>query len=145
MKRRKRYTAAGLALALSLMLGGCGDGQGTGAHASLHESAAVPAQAPQHTLVAAGKPPLNGIPGVTLPDTEALLVRDPVGRDYPIRVALPADYAQHPEQRYPVLYVTDAWYSFPLVYRVQDMHWVITVTREIVKQRVDVFPAGDAC
>ena len=41
-------------------------------------------------------------PGVVLPDTEALRIHDPVGRDYPIWVALPADYAAHPEKHYPV-------------------------------------------
>lgn len=75
----------------------------------------MPVHAPLHTIVAASKPALSGAPGVTLPHTEARLVHDPVGRDYPIWVALPADYAQHPDQRYPVLYVTDALYSFPLV------------------------------
>jgi len=60
-------------------------------------------------------------PGVVLPDTEALRVHDPVGRDYPIWVALPADYAAHPEKRYPVLYVTDALYSFPLVRSVRNL------------------------
>ena len=53
--------------------------------------------------------------GVVLPDTESWSVHDPAGRDYPIWVALPASYAQHPERRYPVLFVTDALYSFPLV------------------------------
>ncbi|HBS55062.1 MAG TPA: sugar phosphotransferase [Stenotrophomonas sp.] len=60
-------------------------------------------------------------PGVVLPDTEALRVHDPAGRDYPIWVALPADYAAHPEKRYPVLYVTDALYSFPLVRSVRNL------------------------
>ncbi|HDS0950896.1 TPA: alpha/beta hydrolase [Stenotrophomonas maltophilia] len=60
-------------------------------------------------------------PGVVLPDTEALRVHDPVGRDYPIWIALPADYAAHPDKRYPVLYVTDALYSFPLVRSVRNL------------------------
>jgi len=60
-------------------------------------------------------------PGVVLPDTAALRVLDPVGRDYPVWVALPADYAAHPEKHYPVLYVTDALYSFPLVRSVRNL------------------------
>ncbi|WMJ71409.1 alpha/beta hydrolase-fold protein [Stenotrophomonas sp. 24(2023)] len=60
-------------------------------------------------------------PGVVLPDTEALVIHDPAGRDYPVWVALPADYALHPEKRYPVLYVTDALYSFPLARSVRNM------------------------
>ncbi|MNU33220.1 Ferri-bacillibactin esterase BesA [compost metagenome] len=63
----------------------------------------------------------TAVPGVVLPDTEALRVHDPVGRDYPIWVALPADYAAHPEKRYPVVYVTDALYSFPLVRSVRNL------------------------
>lgn len=43
-------------------------------------------------------------------------VPDPVsGRDYQVFVALPPSYAEHPERRYPVLYVTDADYAFPLL------------------------------
>ena len=61
------------------------------------------------------------VPGVVLPDTESWSVHDPEGRDYPIWVALPASYAAHPERRYPVLYVTDALYSFPLVRSVRNL------------------------
>lgn len=61
------------------------------------------------------------VSGVVLPDTESWNVHDPQGRDYPIWVALPASYAAHPERRYPVLYVTDALYSFPLVRSVRNL------------------------
>lgn len=61
------------------------------------------------------------MPGVVLPDTEAWTVRDPVGRDYPIWVSLPAGYARDTHLRYPVLYVTDALYSFPLARSVRNM------------------------
>lgn len=45
-------------------------------------------------------------------------VPDPVsGRDYQVFVALPAGYADNPDKRYPVLYVTDADYAFPLVWQ----------------------------
>ncbi|MDC3955809.1 alpha/beta hydrolase [Polyangium jinanense] len=60
-------------------------------------------------------------PGVVLPDTEALRVHDPIGRDYPVWVALPGSYAAHPEKRYPALYVTDALYSFPLVRSLRNL------------------------
>ncbi|KAF1017648.1 MAG: Ferri-bacillibactin esterase BesA [Stenotrophomonas maltophilia] len=69
--------------------------------------------------VAAAAP--AAVPGVVLPDTEALVAHDPAGRDYPVWVALPADYAAHPEKRYPVLYVTDALYSFPLARSVRNL------------------------
>lgn len=37
------------------------------------------------------------------------------GRDYQVFIALPKSYANEPDRRYPVLYVTDADYAFPLV------------------------------
>jgi BarA-like signal transduction histidine kinase len=77
--------------------------------------------APPATQSEAKESAATAAPGVVLPDTEALRVHDPVGRDYPIWVALPADYAAHPEKHYPVLYVTDALYSFPLVRSVRNM------------------------
>ncbi|MGE8289654.1 MAG: alpha/beta hydrolase, partial [Stenotrophomonas sp.] len=43
-------------------------------------------------------------------------VPDPVSaRVYQVFVALPAGYAENPDRRYPVLYVTDADYAFPLI------------------------------
>jgi len=43
-------------------------------------------------------------------------VPDPVsGRTYQVFVTRPRSYADHPERRYPVLYVTDADYAFPLI------------------------------
>ncbi|MGO4740219.1 alpha/beta hydrolase [Bosea sp. 2KB_26] len=43
-------------------------------------------------------------------------VPDPVsGRDYQVFVALPPSYAKQPQRRYPVLYVTDADYAFPII------------------------------
>jgi len=70
-----------------------------------------------HSTPAAAVPTV----GVVLPDTESWSVHDPAGRDYPIWVALPASYAQHPQRRYPVLFVTDALYSFPLVRSVRNL------------------------
>lgn len=81
----------------------------------------VPPPAGQDTAKQGTATEAAATPGVVLPDTEALRVHDPVGRDYPIWVALPADYAAHPEKRYPVLYVTDALYSFPLVRSVRNL------------------------
>lgn len=43
-------------------------------------------------------------------------VPDPVsGRDYQVFVALPRSYADTPARRYPVLYVSDADYAFPVL------------------------------
>ena len=37
------------------------------------------------------------------------------GRVYPLFIQLPASYAKQPDKVYPVIYLTDAHYSFPLV------------------------------
>jgi uncharacterized protein len=39
----------------------------------------------------------------------------PAGRAYQLHVHLPASYAQAPQRRYPVLYLTDAYWDFPTV------------------------------
>ncbi|VWC73245.1 esterase [Burkholderia lata] len=57
----------------------------------------------------------NGQP-YEVADTEVRDVPDPAsGRDYQVFVALPPSYGSQPQHRYPVLYVTDADYAFPLV------------------------------
>lgn len=38
------------------------------------------------------------------------------GRRYPLWVSLPASYDQQPERHYPVLFVTDAPWSFPIIH-----------------------------
>ena len=49
-------------------------------------------------------------------ESQVWAVPDPVsGRDYQVFVALPQGYADDPVRRYPVFYVTDADYAFPLV------------------------------
>jgi len=48
--------------------------------------------------------------------TEVWDVPDPAtGRTYQLFVNLPASYGKEPQRRYPVLYVTDADYAFPIV------------------------------
>ena len=48
--------------------------------------------------------------------TEVWDVPDPVsGRAYQVFVNLPSSYAANPDRRYPVLYVTDADYAFPVL------------------------------
>jgi len=48
--------------------------------------------------------------------TQVWDVPDPVSsRDYQIFVHLPPSYEQEPQRRYPVLYVTDADYAFPII------------------------------
>lgn len=51
-----------------------------------------------------------------LADTQVWTVPQPLsGRTYQVYVALPADYDKDPNRTYPVLYVTDAHYAFPIV------------------------------
>ncbi len=59
--------------------------------------------------------PADGSPYV-LQGTQVWAVPDPVsGRDYEVFISLPASYATSPDRRYPVLYVTDADYAFPII------------------------------
>lgn len=62
--------------------------------------------------------PVEGAPYV-LKGTQVWTVPDPVsGRDYEVFVSLPASYETQPNRRYPVLYVTDADYAFPIIRQV---------------------------
>ena len=57
----------------------------------------------------------EGAPYV-LKGTQVWTVPDPVsGRDYEVFVSLPASYETSPDRRYPVVYVTDADYAFPII------------------------------
>lgn len=57
----------------------------------------------------------DGAPYV-LKGTQVWSVPDPVsGRNYEVFVSLPASYEAEPNRRYPVLYVTDADYAFPII------------------------------
>lgn len=57
----------------------------------------------------------EGAPYV-LTGTQVWTVPDPVsGRDYEVFVSLPASYESSPQRRYPVVYVTDADYAFPII------------------------------
>ena len=57
----------------------------------------------------------EGAPYV-LKGTQVWSVPDPVsGREYEVFVSLPASYEAEPDRRYPVLYVTDADYAFPII------------------------------
>jgi len=52
----------------------------------------------------------------TLDDTEVHTLPAPaLKRDYELMVALPASYAKAVDKRYPVVFVTDAGYGFPLL------------------------------
>ncbi|HEY5800713.1 MAG TPA: alpha/beta hydrolase-fold protein [Burkholderiaceae bacterium] len=66
-------------------------------------------------LVCTGASAQTATPYV-LEGTEVRDIRSALlGRDYQLFVSLPASYARNPERRYPVLFLTDANYGFPLV------------------------------
>jgi len=57
----------------------------------------------------------NGAPYEVL-GSQVWNVPDPVsGRDYQVFVHLPPSYTQSPDRLYPVMYVTDADYAFPII------------------------------
>lgn len=90
----------------------------TGFAAALALSAC--AEAPQGDGSVPVQPASNNTPAEGRPyqidETEVWSVPDPVsGRKYEAYVALPKSYAASPERRYPVLFVTDAPYAFPLI------------------------------
>lgn len=57
----------------------------------------------------------NGAPYEVI-GSQVWAVPDPVsGREYQVFVHLPPSYEREPQRRYPVLYVTDADYAFPII------------------------------
>ena len=78
-------------------------------------SGAVPGQADGTAIAAQVTQDGHGRPYALL-GSEVWDVPDPVsGRDYQVFVSLPPSYAKEPRRAYPVLYVTDADYAFPVV------------------------------
>ncbi len=91
---------AGFALAAGLSA--CGD-------SSQQTEATAPLQPVSSADAGEGRP-------YQIAETEVWSVPDPVsGRKYEVSVALPKSYATSPERHYPVLYVTDEPYAFPLI------------------------------
>lgn len=81
----------------ALMLAGCGD------------------KADAQAASATAAPVADGAPYV-LQGTQVWSVPDPVSaRNYQVFISLPASYEAEPNRRYPVLYVTDADYAFPII------------------------------
>lgn len=73
--------------------------------------AGIPAQAQSTPKIQPGE----GRP-YEIADSEVWDVPDPVSRrGYQVFVALPPSYAKEPQRRYPVLYITDADYAFPII------------------------------
>lgn len=81
----------------ALMLAGCGD------------------KADAQAASATAAPFADGAPYV-LQGTQVWSVPDPVsGRNYQVFVSLPPSYEDEPNRLYPVLYVTDPDYAFPII------------------------------
>ncbi|WP_426284562.1 alpha/beta hydrolase [Luteibacter sp. E-22] len=104
-------------LVLGIFLTGC-QGHQDGAAAATGRGEKPKANASEVSVapgaVAKGQPS-NGSPYELL-GSEVWDVPDPEsGRTYQVFVALPQSYGEQPERRYPVLYVTDADYAFPIV------------------------------
>lgn len=92
---------------LSFALAGCGRVPASTGSSTGNASAGIAEEA---------SPSAVKRPAYTLPDTEVLdLPSKLLQREYQLFVALPESYASQPERRYPVLFVTDANYAFPLV------------------------------
>lgn len=100
----------------ALLLAGCTDAAQAPATGVVAKEVTTQPAAPAARTVATqlGGQRGSGAP-YELVGTEVWDIPDPVsGRTYQVFVALPAGYADHPERHYPVLYVTDADYAFPV-------------------------------
>ncbi|MFL9585225.1 alpha/beta hydrolase [Stenotrophomonas sp. AB1(2024)] len=98
---------------LSLILAGCAKTPETPGSTPVAEASVAATQVPAKASVLGGQRG-EGAPYEVV-GSEVWNVPDPVsGRMYQVFVALPASYTDSPDRRYPVLYVTDADYAFPL-------------------------------
>ncbi|MDP2213008.1 alpha/beta hydrolase [Phenylobacterium sp.] len=96
-----KMTALALVVGTGFLIAACAEETGSQARPAADAGAA--ATSPE------GRP-------YALKDTQVWSVPDPVsGRDYEVFVSLPAGYEAEPQRRYPVLYVTDADYAFPIL------------------------------
>lgn len=98
---------------LALMISSCAKTPSVAISTAVADTPAPTEKAP-HTATALGGQRGDGAPYEVV-GSEVWDVPDPVsGRVYQVFVALPPSYAESPDRRYPVLYVTDADYAFPL-------------------------------
>lgn len=100
-----RTLTLGLAALACLMTGACSD-----AGASARPAEAAPPQSAAGTGQRGGGAPYEVL------GSQVWDVPDPAsGREYQVFVQLPPSYAAEPDRRYPVLFVTDADYAFPII------------------------------
>ena len=85
-------------------------------------SACQEVKAPEPKVLPAPEPTASAPPAYVLTDTE---IRDitsrTLGRTYQVFVSLPPSYHEDLAHRYPVMFVTDANYAFPLVRNISRM------------------------
>ncbi len=107
----------GFAGLMALLLVGCKQEHPAAAAAASPDTPAPVAAAPA-TPASPTQPPhqVGGGHPYEVLGSEVWDVPEPVsGRTYQVFVALPKSYAEDPNRRYPVLYVTDADYAFPIL------------------------------
>ena len=98
---------------LALMVTSCAKAPSAAVAHAVIDTAAPTEQAPRKASALGGQRG-EGAPYEVV-RSEVWNVPDPVsGRVYQVFVALPPSYDESPDRRYPVLYVTDADYAFPL-------------------------------
>jgi predicted alpha/beta superfamily hydrolase len=72
-------------------------------------------------------------PQMVLPNTELRPLHSSVtGRDYLLYVAYPESYANHPERKYPVVYVTDGYWSFVKMSSLGSSLWYDRIVPEYI-------------
>lgn len=98
---------------LALMMTSCAKTHSAAVANAVTDTAPPTEQAPRKASALGGQRG-DGAPYEVV-GSEVWNVPDPVsGRMYQVFVALPPSYDESPDRRYPVLYVTDADYAFPL-------------------------------
>lgn len=108
-----KWKISGAALALVVACAGCNQANSRDSNA-----AAMDPAPPAVTAPVAAEP---GLPALELPNTVVHEVPAKAsGRDYQLWVSLPAGYKRG-EKKYPVVFVTDAAYSFPLVRSIRNL------------------------
>lgn len=87
----------------------------------------------QAALVGAEPAVASGPPPFTIARSELRnLAPNADGRAYQLQVGLPESYAQKPEQRYPVVFVTDGYWDFPRMFVAQGALVYDKVTPEFI-------------
>lgn len=118
MDRVIRSRLLACAVCLSLLGAACSKPSPEGPAAPAAQEATTGATTVQSATspIAATPSEPQSTPRYVLDDTEVrTLHADGTDRDYQVFVSLPPSYGKEPNRRYPVIFVTDANYAFPLI------------------------------